>query len=131
MGCLKGEEAEILKDDVTLGLCTGITIDVDPSIDGVWELGSRTVSEWKEGNKEITGTIDRSYWNWTLAKEVCDTDVEDSVFVLKVKLYPDTAATQIATLSGVLFTTWGHEIPADGIVTESLDFVAKDISFSP
>jgi len=126
-GPYHGWEAKIYKDAVLIGYATSITVDVTPNIDGVFELGSRLVQEWKPGNLEISGTLERLWIDGAYLDDVkADSPTE---YTIECKLTDSAGVTQTATLTGVVFTSFSGEIPEDGLVTESIDFSAKDISF--
>jgi len=127
----KAQEGEVREGtagaETTIALAKGITISVATGHESVYEIGSRRPAEHKRGNEEITGTIEKLFF--------------DNRFLAKVKAdYPsDVNIIAYATgdgkffrivCSGVVFTSFSFDMPAEDYVTESVDFQAKSIDIT-
>lgn len=123
----KGTSGEIIKDGTTLAFVSSFSVEEAPNLDPVYEMGSRTPTDWKKGNKEITGSFDKMYWN---ADWLDDIDT-DSVPTYKFEgiVHTDTGALTI-TLSEVTLSGWSLDMPEDDFITESIDFSASNLSTS-
>jgi hypothetical protein len=111
----------------TVGYATGISITHNPNLEAFYEVGSREPKVIKEGNIEITGTVDRAFVDRDmLGKESYTGELGE--FTLEV--YPEGVGEgkPKITLSGVKFSGWTFDMPQDGWITESSDFIAKSIA---
>ncbi|MCL0034351.1 phage tail tube protein [Dehalococcoidia bacterium] len=126
MAIYHGWEAEILLDGGVIGEAQGITWEVNPNLEAVYELGSRQPAEFHQGNEEITGTIDKLHVNSALVERILGNFPTPITLVVR----PKKGQSPVYTLNGVLFETVGLEIGAEDLVTESIDFKAKSMTIS-
>lgn len=114
--------------ETVVALCRGISFTVETNTEAVFELGSRTNKEYKRGNLEITGTIDRLIFDNRFFSNVdADHPVERTIVCYASG---SDGTTMTITLSGVVFTSWDFDMPAEDYITESVEFTARDITFS-
>jgi len=124
-----GREGRVYKNDQLVAMVSGITIEVNPNITGIREHGSREVQEWKSGDLEITGRIERMWYEFSFLEDAL-ADVPTEYTLKTVATREDTGETKTLTLNGVVFNTVSIEWGADDMTTESVDFMAKSITTS-
>lgn len=128
----KGYDAELVKvnegdGETVIAGVSSFSLDDEPNIDPIYEHGSRTVQEWKKGNKEVSGSLDKVYWDNTYLDQVN----ADSAPTIMLRGKVNTAAgTKTVECSGVIFDSWSWDVPAEDFVEESIDFRAKDLTTS-
>jgi len=128
----RGFEGEVKEGaegaETTIALAQGITIEVAAGTEPVREVGARHPVEFKQGNEEITGTIERLHWdNRFITTLSADYPSEKSIVT---KATGSDGTTFTITLKGVHFPSLSIEMPAEDFVTESVDFVASGIVYS-
>jgi hypothetical protein len=126
MPIFSGWEAEILLDGGAIGDAQGITWEINPNLESVYELGSRQPAEFHQGNEEITGTIDKLH----VSKDLVERILGDYPTPVTLVVRPKKGSSPVYTLSGVLFETAGIEIGAEDLTTESIDFRAQSMTIS-
>lgn len=122
-----GREGKLYKDTVLVANVSGVTIKVAPNVVEVREHGSRAVAEFKSGDLEITGTIERMWYDFAFL----DLIKADALtpFTLELKATrEDTGALKTLTVTDAVFTDLSIEWGADDMSTESADFSATSIS---
>lgn len=125
-----GWEGEVKKDGVAVAYCTSVSFEISANRDGIYDLGNRTVQEWKNGNLEITGSIDHIWVDHTFSEDVGTGDVPTEYTLAFTMTHGSSGSARVATLNGVVFTGWSQDIPEDGLITESIDFQAKKVVFT-
>ena len=123
-----GWEATIRKDGTAVAYCTSVSCEINGNREGVYQMGSRNVQEFKAGNLEITGSIDHIWADHTFGEEV-DAD-EATEYTMRFDYAGSGVSTQYITLTGVIWKNWSQDIPEDGLITESIDFQASAASFT-
>lgn len=118
-------------NEVVVALVTGLSVEVNPNIKGKRPLGSRTVQEWKIGNLEVSGTLEKIWYNHDFLSRVRPTADTLTEFQIITTLTGSDGVAKAATIKGVVFTSWSREKPDGDLVTESIDFEAQDIEWSP
>lgn len=130
-----GAEGEIkvgpAGSEVVVALITGLSLEVNPNIKGKRTMGNRGVQEWKLGSLEVSGTIEKLWYNHTFLGYVRPTGDILAEFQIITTLTGSDSVAKRATIKGVVFTSWSREKPEGDLVTESVDFEAKEIEWTP
>jgi len=124
MPVIKGFKAELYMDGTKIGKAESVTIDIDMGLEEYYEVGS----PWPilvQGPQVITGTIDKLWIDTDMLEMAVGTtkDLVETTFNITV-WHKDTKEPNIH-LYFCRVETLSFDIPADGFVTESLDFRAE------
>ena len=111
-------QGHIIKDGVEIGFVEG-TITIDRGLQVFHELGSYDIAARREAAREVTGTIDHGFVDKTAFMALA-TGSNLSTFQIKA-----STADGAIYLSGCSIESYDFSIPADGWITESIDFRAK------
>ncbi len=105
-----------------------VSVTHGPSLEALYEIGSRLPTQIKEGNVEISLTIEKHYEDNTFANYAGVSSAGEHTEYW-VGIYPGgySAGKPKIVLRGK-FSNWSLSISQDGIVTESVEFVGKAIS---
>lgn len=123
-----GFEGKVYKDTVLVAMVTNISVEVNPNVADTRVIGDRTNKEWKAGNLEVTGTIERMWYNWDFVDAVkADTPTE---FEIKTTMTDKDGNEKNLTIAGCVFTSWSKEIPSDDMITESVEFAGRSATSS-
>ena len=119
-----------------VGRVTEVEVCVRTELEEFFEIGARDVASISAGNVHITGSIGRAYINGALlflllgrgATEKDVTTIQPR-FVLNLTLrnphIPDNALK--VNVFGVMFDSWGFNLPQEGFVMEHVRFKATRI----
>jgi len=109
-----------------IGKARSISVEVSSGIEPIYGVGNRDPVILKEGRREITGSLERVFFDSTYFDAIgAATDYQPSFRIrAKIGAGPDMTLT----LEGVKFETWSPDMPQDDYLVESLDFRAKSIS---
>lgn len=118
-------------NETVVAYITGLTIEVNPNIKKKLVLGERTGQEWKLGNLDISGTIEKMWYDHTFLAMVRPEGDTLSTFQIVSTLTGSDGVPKEAIIKGVVFTSWSREKPEVDLVTESIDFEAEDIEWTP
>jgi hypothetical protein len=128
MPTYKGHDGEITKDGATIAYVTSFSIEEAPNIEPVYELGSRSVSQYHAGRKEITGSFEKMFTS-TEFLGIADSDSVPT-FTFEGIVETPSAGNITITLSEVTLNSWSFDMPEDDFVTESVDFQAGEINYT-
>ena len=127
----KGAEGEIREGvagaETVVALVKGVSVSVASGAEPVFEVGKRRPTEFKMGNEEVTGTIDKMHFdNRFIADTLADHPTEMSLVVKATS----GANTFTATINNVIFPSWSLDMPAEDYVAESVEFRGRSISYA-
>ena len=131
----KGFEGTILLNGDPVGRVETFSVDINNNLDRFFEVGSRIAAELKEGNFEVSGSINSGFINKAKLELAIG---NDGITMVKQGRIPEmtllgklvnsnTGKAEWVTLKGVKFGTWSFEIGASDWVMENVDFDAINI----
>jgi len=134
---LRGWEGAIRVADSEAGLATAsnepkvqsASISHGGAVEPVYEIGSRRATELKEGNIEITVSLEVLYRTDTPWPSRCGVGATGALTTYYLGIYPKGYATgnPKIVIEGK-FTSWSYGMTQDGLETESIEFVGRVIS---
>lgn len=116
-------EGHLMKAGSEIGFANG-TISIDRGLQTFYSIGSYDVSARREAQREITGTIEHGFIDIaTFATGAFGTVGNPSLTFDISASMSDNAIV----LSGCSIESYDLELPADGWITETINFRAKSI----
>lgn len=118
-----------------VGRIEGFTIKLDNAVEAYYGIGDRDPTDIKEGNRSVTGTLNRAIINGALLNAALGTGsgttpntiTKGAVGAYKMKIRLYTSATQYVwlTVTSVKFSTWSLEslTNAGDTVMENLEWL--------
>jgi hypothetical protein len=122
---LIGRNAVVKKDTTEIGYCTGVRATIDVDLIKAYKFGSDKPAVLESGKKSFTVRIDKMYIDSTYA-----TDVLNGTKVA-IDVFPNGTGTgkPKITLSNVVLTGWDLTIDQDGVIMESVEGEADNVTF--
>lgn len=115
-------EGHLLKGGSEIGFANG-TISIDRGLQTFYQIGSYDLTARREAQREITGTIEHGYIDVaTFATGAFGTVANPWTFDLSASM-----SDNAIVLSGCSIESYDLEFPADGWITETINFRAKTI----
>lgn len=124
----KGWNAKLLQNSTEIGYAESVTVDISTGAEAYFELGAATAKEIVAGNVEISGTIDRAWVDTKLLVLIGSPRGSLGEFSIKVSVADTTP--NVLTVTGCKPEAVSFDIPQDGFLTHSFDFIAKDFSIT-
>ncbi len=130
----KGFEGKLRLGDDLVGRVSNFSVKVDGGVAPYYGIGNRDPTDIKEGNRAVTGTLNRAVINGALLAAAMGTGTGTTPAVItatalgsyKMKIMVKTSSTQYVyiILTGVKFGSWGINIANTGeTVIENLEFI--------
>lgn len=123
-----GKDCSIKAGGSTIGYAESFSVEVNTNIEGLFQLGQRTATHYKNGRLEITGTLEEYTVDWSYTSGIASSSI-DTYDITGTLTRTDNSAWKIY-LASCIFTDWSMDVPEDDMVTESLDFTAQDVTLS-
>ena len=115
---------------------TSAPIDVSTTLEKLYIIGTRDPDEISQGSREISGSVERNFDGGNVAyygglislDEVCEIGVENSSeYTIFIAPNGSGNAPEFY-IRGARFGSYSLSITADGITTESAEWVATNVS---
>ena len=120
-----GRNAVVMKDSTEIGYCTGVRVGIDVDLIKQYKMGSDKPAVLESGNKSFTIRIDKMYIDSAFATDV----LNGTKLTLEVRPDGTGSGKPKITLSNVVLTGWDLTIDQDGVILESVEGEADNITF--
>jgi len=128
MPAIKGWRARILIDGTEVGTAESASVDIDVALDEYFVIGKRQPYTIIEGAQTISGTLDK-LWVDTQMLQLIGGGVTPQLTEFDLTVMHTTGSPRI-DIYNCKPETLSFDIPADGFVTESLDFRGEYFIYS-
>jgi len=105
----------------------GVTMKIDHKTEPIFGMGSRSALDLKEGEIEVSGTLDQFYNNSTFACLNSSTGVQGQMLY---ELWPAGNTSYVLRATEAKFKGYALDCPHDGKLTEKVEYAGKFYSSS-
>ncbi len=107
-----------------VGKAQSMSVEISNSVEAIHGIGSREPCAVREGPVEISGSLERMYFDERLF-DVINPGTETSYLTLQGDI---EEGDRVIECQGVKFDSWSVDMPQDDFVSESVDFQATAIT---
>lgn len=121
---LKGWQGEVLLNGAVFASVESADVSIDNGVDPYYALGSRQADDVREGNEEITGTINRAWIDDTILSLAFGNGGTIPKFDLYLRNEKGVSGSQYVYLFQCLAETSDVSMPQDDFDMNGMDFRA-------